>query len=91
MMTQDCINTIKKLIKPLKLFIVYFAITLTLFFLIFLEIFPACNIVGQGLTLFKKISEYIITLILMFTLYNIVKSRIEFEKRVHTLIILSIS
>ncbi|MHA2398325.1 MAG: sensor histidine kinase [Promethearchaeota archaeon] len=82
--------TIKKPIKPLNLFIVYLGITLLLFFLIFFKIFPTCYILGQGLTLFKKASEYIIIIILIFTLYNIVKIRIEFDKKVFSFIILSI-
>ena len=82
--------TIKKPIKPLILFIVYLGITLLLFFLIFLEIFPTCYIVGQGLTLFKVASEYLINIILIFTLYIIIKNRTEFDKRVFKLIVLSI-
>lgn len=52
--------------------------------------FPICFIEGVGLTPFKKVSEYIIILILGISLYLLYTNRAGFEKKIFYLIALSI-
>ena len=56
----------------------------------FTNIFPACFVEGVGLTLFKRLSEYIISLILVGSIIFISFRRAKFEKNIFSLIILSI-
>ncbi|MHA1986750.1 MAG: sensor histidine kinase [Promethearchaeota archaeon] len=81
---------LRRSIKPLYLGITYLGILHILFFLIFFNLFPVSYIVGEGLTPFKIISEYIIILILLGAFLVIIKNRTEFDKRVFSLIIISI-
>jgi len=62
-----------------------------LFYTIFTRLFPTCFIVGQGLTPFKIVSEYIINSILLATILILYKFRNEFNKKIFSLIIISIS
>ena len=48
--------------------------------ILWLEIFPDCFIDGSGLTPFKKISEYIISAILLAALYFIYRRKNDFSK-----------
>ena len=69
----------------------YGAAVALLFLSIFLwQIFPDCFIEGQGLTFFKKISEYIISLILITAIILLIRRRKEFEYNVFQLLIWSI-
>jgi signal transduction histidine kinase len=54
------------------------------------KIFPDCFIEGMGLTVFKVISEYIISAILLASIFLILKKRNDFDKKVFKLLILSI-
>jgi signal transduction histidine kinase len=54
------------------------------------QVFPDCFIEGSGLTLFKKTSEYIISLILAASIAALWKRRSEFERDVLRLITASI-
>jgi hypothetical protein len=55
---------IGKKLKGKKTFYLYLSITAALLALIFLQIFPVAYVEGQGLTMFKKISEAVIMLLL---------------------------
>lgn len=55
------------------------------------RIFPACFIEGQGLTDFKKISEYLIILVLMGSVALLVRKRNHFEPGIFKLLVASIS
>jgi len=54
------------------------------------NIFPVCFVEGSGLTPFKKISEYIISLILLVSIFLLLKKRREFDRGVLKWIIWSI-
>ena len=62
-----------------------------LFFTIFTGLFPTCFIVGVGLTPFKIISEYVINSILLASILILYKFRNEFNRKIFSLIIISIS
>jgi diguanylate cyclase (GGDEF)-like protein len=49
---------------------------------IFARIFPACYVEGAGLTPFKKISEYMISLVLLVSIVLLLKNRTAFDRRV---------
>ena len=72
------------------LFIVYRILTFILILILFLGYFPACYIEPQGLTPFKKISEYIIIVILGLSIYNLYRYRAQFESRILNFIISAI-
>jgi PAS domain S-box-containing protein len=73
------------------LFVAYASATCLIFLSIFLwNIFPVCFVEGTGLTHFKKISEYIICLILLCSIVLLYQKRKEFEKGVYRLLIASI-
>lgn len=64
-------------------FLGYAFVTSLLFISIFYwDIFPVCFIEGVGLTPFKKISEYIISLILLGSIFLLLKNRSEFDRKV---------
>ncbi len=70
----------------------YTAATLLFIMSIFYwDIFPACFIEGKGLTTFKKSSEYVISLILLASIFMLTARKKEFDKNVFKLIIASIS
>jgi len=54
------------------------------------NLFPLCFVEGMGLTAFKKISEYIISLILLASIAMLFKKRREFDEGVLRLLIASI-
>ena len=58
---------------------------------VFGNIFPTCFVEGAGLTLFKKISEYIISLILMGAIILLFQKRKEFDESVFQILIASIA
>ncbi len=66
---------------------------IVLFFLLsvfYWNIFPVCFVEGTGLTLFKIISEYIISGILLVSILFLIKERKQFGKSVFRLVIASI-
>ena len=70
----------------------YAAVTLLFIMSIFYwDIFPACFIEGTGLTAFKKSSEYIISLILVGSVFMLRAHKEEFDRNVFMLITASIS
>jgi len=52
--------------------------------------FPDCFIEGKGLTNFKIVSEYVISLIMVASIYLLYKNRKEFDENVFSLLVASI-
>ena len=72
--------------------IVYIAVmTFLLASIFYWEIFPACFLEGTGLTHFKKVSEYVICVLLLISIMLLLKRRREFESHVLRLLIASIA
>jgi PAS domain S-box-containing protein len=94
------LESISLLIAPLFLdrafdikavFLTYIgAVALLLGSIFYWDIFPVCFSDGMGLTPFKKISEYLICLILMGAIGSLNQKRREFDQRVFRLLIASI-
>lgn len=79
---------IKKTVNTVFLIVFYLGITILLIEFIFLGFFPVCY--SNGLTLFKIVSEYVIIFLLIVCLLIIFKQRVEFDKRVLSLMVSSI-
>jgi len=78
-------------VKITPIFITYLAVTCFLIATIFIwGIFPDCFLEGKGLTPFKKISEYIISFILIGALTYLFQKRKEFDPKVFRLLIATI-
>ncbi len=78
-------------LRPALLFAVYTLITVLLLLSVFYwNIFPTCYIEGQGLTEFKILSEYIISLTLTGSLVSLLINRRSFDNYVLGLLIASI-
>jgi len=94
------LESISLLVAPLFLtrklnikivFITYLAISITLLVFLFVwPIFPDCFIEGHGLTAFKKNSEYIISFILLVTIYILYKKKDKIEKFIFKLLVISL-
>ena len=81
---------IRKKIKANQVLITYLTITVLLLLSIFYwKIFPACFVEGAGLTGFKKISEYIISLIFLSAVFILYKIREHFDPVVFRLLFAS--
>jgi signal transduction histidine kinase len=79
-------------LKPGFVFSGYIIVTAVLLGSIFyLQIFPICFIEGTGLTAFKKVSEYIISLLLLVSGLVLFNKRDEFEPNVLRLLIAAIA
>ena len=77
--------------KVNRIFYSYFFLTVILLVSIFYwNIFPVCFVDGVGLTPFKKVSEYIICLILLGSLYLLFKKRDDFDLSIYRLLCISI-
>jgi len=76
----------------INLVLLGYIITLSLLFMsiFYWKIFPSCFIEGSGLTPFKKISEYIISLILAASLLSLLKRKEKFDRRVLQWLVISI-
>ena len=72
------------------IFTCFLLATSTIIFLIFKDIFPVCYVEGVGLTLYKKTSEFVISAILLLSIFLLLHYRRKFENFVLTLIIFSI-
>ena len=80
-----------KTFKIENIFFAYTIVTALLVLSIFeWKIFPVCFIDGRGLTAFKKISEYIICLILAGSVILLYKNKYRFEANVYRVLMLSI-
>ena len=82
---------IKKKLNQSVTFFTYLALTAVIILtILFLRIFPDCYIEGIGLTLFKKISEYLISAVLLISAILLYSYKNLFEKHVLSLLIISI-
>jgi PAS domain S-box-containing protein len=78
-------------LKANLIFLGYTLVTsILLLFIFYWNIFPVCFVEGVGLTPFKKISEYIISLILLGSIVLLLKNRKEFERNVLQWVVWSI-
>jgi hypothetical protein len=81
----------KKVFEPEAIFLFYSVITTLLVLSIFVwKIFPVCFIEGSGLTFFKKISEYIISAILISCIVLLNKKRTFFEPNIFRMLVISL-
>ena len=71
-------------------FLCYAVVTALLLVAVFSDIFPMCFVEGRGLTSFKKISEYIISLMLVAAIVLLLKNHKAFDKRVLAWLVMSI-
>ena len=55
------------------------------------RIFPACFVEGSGLTLFKKASEYAISLLLVVAIFRLLRQRDQFDRGVLSWLIASLA
>lgn len=80
-----------KVFKPEKLFFAYTIVTSALIASIFYwRIFPVCFVEGQGLTAFKKVSEYIICIILFVSIALLYKNKNRFDSNIYYILLISI-
>ena len=78
--------------NPPVVFAAYAAFTLLIMAAIFWwHIFPVCFVEGQGLTPFKKISEYVICSILLLDIWLLLRLRDQFDRDVHRWLVWSLS
>ncbi|RKD34194.1 sensor domain-containing diguanylate cyclase [Thermohalobacter berrensis] len=78
-------------IRPKIVTIFYSSVSILLLLSTFyFNIFPKCYIPGLGLTQFKVISEYIISLILIFSIILLLKNKEKLNYNIHILLLLSI-
>lgn len=70
----------RKLKANLIIFEYALATAILLLSIFYWDVFPACFIEGVGLTSFKKISEYIISLILLASIVMLLKNRRELNR-----------
>ncbi len=76
--------------NPERIFFVYTILTAFIVLSIFYwKIFPVCFVDGKGLTAFKKISEYVICLILIGSITLLHKNRSRFEPSIYRVLLLS--
>lgn len=82
---------IEKKLKEKSTILIYLIVSILLVMSIFLwKVFPVCYVEGVGLTLFKKISEYIIAVISMISIVILVKNSKMFHKNVYIYMISSL-
>ena len=78
--------------KPKSTFVLagFGSVTILLLMSIFYwQVFPVCYIEGTGLTPFKKISEYVISLIILAAIALLLRDRKAFERRVLLWLVIS--
>lgn len=81
----------RRKLKTNLIFFGYIVVTsISLLSIFYWNIFPVCFIEGMGLTPFKKISEYIISLIFLASIVLLFKNRGEFARNVFQWIVWSI-
>ncbi|MBU3914668.1 hypothetical protein KKA14_03960 [bacterium] len=81
----------RRRLNPYYLFAGFLVITsLTFASIFYWEIFPDCFIEGSGLTVFKKTSEYIISVILLAVIAHFYIYRRQFDKNIHRLLVTSV-
>jgi PAS domain S-box-containing protein len=67
------------------------AVSLLLGTIFYWEVFPACFVAGEGLTPFKKLSEYVISVILLGSIALLIRKRDLFDPTVLRWLVASIS
>ena len=73
----------RRRLRPHLVFLGYSVVLFLLLMSIFFwNIFPVCFVEGTGLTPFKKISEYVISLILLASIVFLFRNRKEFDRTV---------
>lgn len=78
-------------IKPAAILAAFVAVSTVLLWSIFYsKAFPVCYVEGEGLTLFKKVSEYVICLVLLLSGVLLTRKRASFEKEILQLVLLFI-
>jgi PAS domain S-box-containing protein len=83
---------LRRKLKVNLVFLTYAAAsTLLLLFIFYWDIFPTCFIEGIGLTPFKKISEYIISLIFLASIVLLLMNRRDFDKNILQWVVWSIT
>jgi hypothetical protein len=80
----------RRLNKPLA-FIVFFFVTAGSISLAFSGKFPSCFIDGQGLTIFKIASEYIICAMYMAGIYQLFKTRRQLDNDIFSLLVVALA
>ncbi|HKL76000.1 MAG TPA: MASE3 domain-containing protein [Halanaerobiales bacterium] len=73
-----------------KLIYIFLSLLFIIFLSLYFNIFPKAFVEGSGLTGFKIISEYIISLILVYSLYLLNQNKDYFEKDVYKIVFFSI-
>ncbi|MBL7005977.1 MAG: hypothetical protein ISR78_02720 [Spirochaetia bacterium] len=82
---------LKRDLKAVPIIISYLLITILLISALFIwQIFPDCYVENSGLTVFKKISEYLISLILICSIIFLTIKREAFDQDIFKLLIASI-
>ena len=82
---------IRRKLKSGPVFIGYaIVVSLLLGSIFYWNVFPDCFFEGVGLTLFKKVSEYIISLILLVSVALLYRERDEFDEDVFRLLVAAI-
>lgn len=82
---------LRRKFKPWRVFIGYaIVVSLLLLTMLYWKFFPECYIEGVGLTPFKKVSEYVISTILLASAIFLIHYRADFDKDVFRLLIASI-
>jgi PAS domain S-box-containing protein len=82
---------LKRKVSIRQVVLVYSAVVTVVLLSIFRwQVFPSCFIEGEGLTPFKKVSEYIISLILLGAIFLLARNRRYFDRAVYGWIIGSI-
>ena len=83
---------IKRRLKVKFVFIAYTIATILILASVFYwRIFPVCFVEGVGLTVFKKVSEYIICFMLFGSVVMLLRKHSEFEPGILRLLIASIT
>ncbi len=79
-----------KKLKPDLVFALYMLVTSALILSIFYwKIFPVCFVEGLGLTVFKKVSEYIICVFLICSIALLYKNKTRFDSNIFFILLLS--
>lgn len=80
---------LKRKFSVKSVFVFYFALISVLLLSIFYwKIFPDCFIEGQGLTTFKKISEYVISVIILVFIFALFSIRKQIERNLSNWLII---
>ncbi len=82
--------TIRRKLRTAPIFAGYTLITALLLASVFCGYFPDCHVEGSGLTRFKIVGEYAISVVLLAALLLLLKEKQQFDRDVLSLLVLSI-